>query len=953
MDMAGTPRHDDGEPPPVEDDAAADATEAKATPDGSAEDTIAGRTRTRLSLVDVTIDALEADLPDAHMALDLGADELEYQRFLASLLPQEEENLDFLDEEDEEYHPDEDDEEDDRENGGAAEDDDRHRARISKKELTDLLWDSTRTKLSMPFPTNKHARRKPGAIAPARTIASAGDAGTANRPATDTSDGPTPPLPMPIRRHKHGVERTMSLVELRGSVSQEQCIKLASQMHKHFQLLLQSYHMMTSVTLNHPQAEKLKSECQAMLDELQGRGARAQQCKGALLSKLTPAVSTTTQGGGKSTAPEDQLELRRVTRSLTAAHAAVAHPSMFEIVGSQALEELTAKFQRQCSVDDRNKHIQDQMLELDKHLLLKTKRNPKKPFTHAEDNLLAHGAKRYGIRASSWKHIEKHFLPGKSPELLSRRYKYLAGNKTGNNAVKVLHEHFHTRRDVTWLLEEDLRVVRGLLEFPGDSKRFARISADLLPHRTRLEIRKRWERIQLRFLSESDLASEFQSTGSTPDDSSVEYVTAVKEDLEQRMRQQLHDRINKQEEVEESDELSTDTDASVEDQPPQAKPPLTVPHFPMMPHFPMVPPMATAQVPISVEKKPAVSSMTSKEVESKPPANNTSSTSVGQAMTESCKQKILHPALFFSSWAIISPATLLSETCEHNWPSFIDKKARKMPTPTTHAPSAVSTVPPTSQTRNTRFDTATNLVSSSAVTKNSHTEQPGGDTEVGTAGKDSEEEDSEGDSDYEHDCVYPPVKKSAPAPSMRHSLRLENLVQPGNERTQRALAALERRIMGQRVAQAPNHALSERPRPFMRRITVTPMTAEAARKQGHNLMGSFSVAAADASSSSDEFECEELLGSSDEELEVENEEDDDDDDSDADGEHGRLHTAVRLLPPRTSLEVSYNSASLSLPPTKRLKPTPSCATCGASSRCICSSERMQQLMRRIQAREST
>ncbi|KAG7385578.1 hypothetical protein PHYBOEH_008974 [Phytophthora boehmeriae] len=114
---------------------------AAAEGDRTEADTIATRTRTKFSLVDVPIDTLEASLPDSvtdQVAVETEEDR-EYQRFLSSLLPNEQENLSFLDEEDEEYRPEE--EEEDHE-------DDEARRGISKKELTDLLLDSTH----MPFP---------------------------------------------------------------------------------------------------------------------------------------------------------------------------------------------------------------------------------------------------------------------------------------------------------------------------------------------------------------------------------------------------------------------------------------------------------------------------------------------------------------------------------------------------------------------------------------------------------------------------------------------------------------------------------------------------------------------------------------------------------------------------------------------------------------------------------
>uniref|UniRef100_K3X6L6 Uncharacterized protein n=1 Tax=Globisporangium ultimum (strain ATCC 200006 / CBS 805.95 / DAOM BR144) TaxID=431595 RepID=K3X6L6_GLOUD len=104
--------------------------------------TIATRTRTKLSLVDVPIDTLESYLPDTVEPILGEEEDHEYQRFLSSLLPQDQENLSFLDEEDEEYEPEEEDDDDvDTATGNATE---RMTVKISKKELTELLWDSTR-----------------------------------------------------------------------------------------------------------------------------------------------------------------------------------------------------------------------------------------------------------------------------------------------------------------------------------------------------------------------------------------------------------------------------------------------------------------------------------------------------------------------------------------------------------------------------------------------------------------------------------------------------------------------------------------------------------------------------------------------------------------------------------------------------------------------------------------
>lgn len=57
-------------------------------------------------------------------------------------------------------------------------------------------------------------------------------------------------------------------------------------MHKHLQLLLQSYHLLS-------QGKKTPelAECRAMIEELQQRGEKALKYKNALLSKLNPATT--------------------------------------------------------------------------------------------------------------------------------------------------------------------------------------------------------------------------------------------------------------------------------------------------------------------------------------------------------------------------------------------------------------------------------------------------------------------------------------------------------------------------------------------------------------------------------------------------------------------------------------------------------------------------------------
>ncbi|RLN89121.1 hypothetical protein BBJ28_00012565 [Nothophytophthora sp. Chile5] len=667
----------------------ADEVAARAAADA---DTIATRTRTKLSLVDVPIDTLEASLPAAALESE---DDREYQRFLASLLPNEQEDLAFLDEEDEEYHPDdEDDEEDDEQDDDDAQERRRVMRGISKKELTDLLLDST----TLPFPVatlpvsnvavaatgerlgaseGDEARPRLGGGSMAAGPSHSGvqmpiaasfpsiTAGDKNDAITEARSGSVPiirasavqnlgsaPAPVFRQRGPRG---------LHGTATQEQCIQLASQMHKHLQLLLQSYHLFAADS-----PTPALAECRAMIEELQLRGEKALRYKNALLSKLNPGTTSSFSNGGDisknasaldedtaaskgqtasstdvlsagdsggtiANTTEDFLALRRVTRSLTAAHAAVANPSMFELVGSQTVDELSAVFARGCSLEERDRCIQEQMLQLDTHLLrVKKRKTRKKAFTPSEDNLLAHGAKRFGVQSDSWDQIQRHFLPRKSSQLLRHRYRYLASSKTGMSAVKALHHQVPHRRDAGWLLEEDLRVARGLVELHGGKNLFAHLAKTYLPHRSRIEIRKRWGRLAAKF------RAELAEVGLTaPDDDALDFAVAMKANLEAKLR----DRVLRQKGNPEIEKL----DAALQ----------------------------LHQLGLGIRKARV------KQRRKDSVAADGDGAKAAEATL--CKTKNLHPALFFTSWSFISPATLLGSTCTHNWPSFIDEGKETTP----------------------------------------------------------------------------------------------------------------------------------------------------------------------------------------------------------------------------------------------------------------------------------
>lgn len=554
--------------------------------------------------------------------------------------------------------------------------------KISKKELTELLWDSSRLGISLSGPPGngsgigEHGQMlsafggltsgsafngtgipafAPGSMPPTNMVANSQSAPMLF---------PSPPpvvFPGSLRFLRPG-GRTQPPQDLHGTITQEQCIQLASQMHKHVQLLLQNLHLFassakasssteatgadnstsTDETLNRSQSSQQSAldECKKMIEELQSRGEKAQQCKGTLLAKLNPGLASSSS----SSSQQEVLGSRRVTRSLTAAHAAVAHPSMFELVGSYALDELSSKFQENCSLQDRNKTIKEQMLEIDNHLLVTKKKNPKKPFTHSEDNLLAHGIKRFALHADSWAQIEKNFLPGKPTNVIQRRYRYLASNKTGMSAVKEYHSQFPKRRDASWILEEDLRIARGLIEFHNDNRRFARVGMNYLPHRSRLEIRKRWERLRQRFYP--------QVAALSPgiDDTSIDFTVLVKDLLEDKLRDQVKEQSKKIMEGElgkpsggdgDNDNGSANSSRSNSKGKglAQAKP-------------------SGAMADVAVKQEVLESTGVARHTEN--------------PNKSACTTKNLHPALFFTSWALINPAVLLSRTCEHNWPSFID-----------------------------------------------------------------------------------------------------------------------------------------------------------------------------------------------------------------------------------------------------------------------------------------
>ncbi|KAE8890079.1 hypothetical protein PF005_g23507 [Phytophthora fragariae] len=1001
-------------------------------------DTIAARTRTKFSLVDVPIDTLEASLPDA--ALEAAAEteeDREYQRFLSSLLPNEQEDLLFLDEEDEEYRPDE--EEDDHE------DEDAKRG-ISKKELTDLLLDSTH----MTFP-------KLPAVAAAAPVAPAleqvrrddvltvegGDAtlpvSAATSAVSDDVDVVTatpPPVAMKLTASVPAMLRGH-----RGAVTQKQCIQLASQMHKHLQLLLQSYHF-----LSKGQMTAELAECRAMIEELQQRGEKALKYKNALLSKLNPGttggvgavggsseVENADAGGDKPPSAaepagaessdnpsENLLALRRVTRSLTAAHAAVAHPSMFELVGSQTVDELSASFARGCSIEERNRAIQEQMLQLDMHLVsVKKRRKSKKGYTTTEDNLLAHGVKRFGTQLDSWEQIRQHFLPTKTAQNLRHRYKYLISSKTGMSAVKAFHQKASPPhpRNTGWLLEEDLRIARGLVELHNEKYHFARLAKSYLPHRSRLEIRKRWERIAAKFrseLAEIGLAA--------PDDDSFDLAVAMKEYLEDKLRNRM---LRQRGEAERAR-----LDAALQLQ-----------QLGQAVRYAFLAQPVGGFVPSGVGSRPRVSAV----------GANAQKKASDAAF---CKIKNLHPALFFSSWSFISPATLLNSTCKHNWPSFMDDEKNskeKLQQNQLNIGAAEEVVLPLSAGANGQSMTLEGEQTQEFMPIAMPSELVATPTtELGLTGQakilmdarmtQKESEEEEDDSDYEHDellsseneesdsefeqmeftddddeevgedersadnfeedafmsdsdarsvesanSLMTPSQSPQSSPSsfaesasgqassestrrsprLRHPLRLQNLGQPGNERMKRALAALERRIVGKSVngsasSSVPSSqtASSKRVKRKVTSTLIAPLGAsQIIPNAAFQVSGDEALTAVATTNSEDNEEDDDDEdwgdGSGDEEFEVVELPSSSDEFATAssdDENHEEFLRFPAAFPAPSAVSTPRRSSDE--PPNKKAR-LQQCPTCGHIS-CMCSSsERMQLLLRRMKDKRSS
>ncbi|CEG45484.1 SANT/Myb domain [Plasmopara halstedii] len=937
-------------------------------------DTIARRTRTKYSLVDVQIDTLEASLCDVELELmsTETEEDREYQRFLSSLVPTEQENLSFLDEEDEEYKPDE--EEDDQE-------DEVTRRGISKKELTDLLLDSTHmTFLKTPTPI---AAAVPALEPIQDTLLIENNNYKVTPPSSSSIGG------VNLKKVSTGAEQqakknftrhlpVSTPAELRGrpgAVTEAQCIQLASQMHKHLQLLLQSYHLLAKKASSPELAT-----CRAMIEELQQRGEKALKYKNALLLKLQPTMTKSNESNGttasegygasenstsnhpselnrcdENSSTENLLALRRVTRSLTAAHAAVAHPSMFELVGSQKVDEFSAVFEQGCSLEDRDRVIQVQMLQLDTHLqTAKKRRKGKKGYSSTEDLLLAHGVKRFGTQASSWEQIQRHFLPTKTVQNLRHRYKYLIRPNNPMNAVKALQSKLQPQHHSNnWLLEEDLRIARGLIEFHQEKYRFACLAKKHLPHRSRFEVRKRWERLEAKF--RSDLVKVGLEA---PNKGSFDLAVAIKEYLEDKLRH----RMFRQSKEAEKAKVNAALQLQQLGQELQEK----------------CLPQAVGNCPPSgLNCAPGMSSIIS--AAHKNDTNN------------SCRTKNLHPALFFSSWSFISPATLLNFTCKHNWPAFMNEDTESTETSQTYAlddnlrlsiNNTIGEVNNSDPCASEQIQDVTPSDRGEGSMNNNERLEFTDDDEVGSY----EDEDVNGEmtseqkpllfdseessllSDYSlWTSSYSPLSLddgTKSPPKHRYPLRLKNSNQHGNERMSRAFAALERRMVGKSVdnfdllsfasTQTASNTHAKRKvasTPVLPRVSANVVANEKAHQEYSNACvraggpDEINDDTWEDDSETEEFEVVELPSSSDDEhASVPSDEDDPELPM---VDHGDRTTVVA-----STSQHEMRDDCTSLKPSKKQK-LQLCPTC-CRSRCTCSSsERMQLLLHRMKEKRSS
>lgn len=810
---------------------------------------IAERTRTKLSLENVSLDQLESYLEElsdnesiifeAQEVGDHGA----YQQFLASLLPQETENLSFLDvgrqveeEDEEEYVPDDEEEEDRSQH---------NQMRISKKEVEELILDSRDSKFQLRQKKGRHklSRQYITLCKPSDDSMLSKTEGKnilncdENVVKSDTLQEkydvsfPSETIANETAHSLPNIDNELFeriRQQLYGSLQQKQCVQLSSQMHKHLQLLLQNYYHLVSINDDFTSTKEQSSvgrECFRLLAFLQRQSKQVQLHRDALLSRVSN-VPTSKQTDVEDLPPTAQvipevntlehtefdaqlkkttpIKQRRVTRALSSARAAMTHPSMFELVGAETIDTICTKFSQKCTIDEKKDLLLKHLFFLDRHLLHPTKKESKVVFSQAEENLLLAGVKQFGNRNDSWVHIQQHFLPTKRQDLLRSRFFYLISKRalpSSENKVKAWHRKFPTRRGGMWLLEEDVCISRGLVQFSRDRALYHKIASQMMPYRHRVEIRKRAEFLRgnyKRLCTEKNGSKSDTRAPSKPDDltnaplhdttdNTIGFLKAMRDHYEQELTQKV------------KNELKRAADAKC---------------------------MKHTKAP---EKNVVSCSKTESETQ-----NKNSQDSLD------CDRKTFHPLLFYTPWALLCPGLLLENTCTHNLPSQVEDE---------HISNFQTN-------REALFEKWSENVSVNV--NNEEICDPyllnfDDDTEFEQEELSSSEEGSEQDTnvDLDDDMLTRSNDSYFNAFSLKHTLRLSDLDQPPNERTLRALNALERRILGKSTQFDETSVPTET-------YDRDHMTLNSERDRYR-----YKMLFPDGESSSEgEFECEELLESS-------------------------------------------------------------------------------------------
>ena len=574
------------------------------------------------------------------------------------------------------------------------------------------------------------------------------------------------------------------------------------------------------------------------------------------------------------------------------------------------------------------------------------------------------------------------------------------------------------------MIEEDVRVARGVVEYFGDNRRYARISSKYLPHRHRLEIRKRWERLKKRYQAEVGCESE-QQLMETP----LVVATAVRDDDE--VGESHDENREQQDEVGDGEVRGDDTLAKKAAARAFAT---AVKRFLEMKLRESVKKMQQQQLasgPASVvqataskvprnaktktNSKSASTPVDSTAAQSRPgvTGNSDTQTTLPSQSTDAtlaasgCSRQHLHPALFFSSWAVINPAMLLQHTCAHNWPAFIDNKRQDINSESTLdmvSRAAVSRVEEETAAHRAHWASQQQLhsieeekeegdqdhvrdevadFSLDAFNSDEDEEDEDEDEEDSDferdelLSSDAEDEDEDSDSEYEQLELYDDEdntgddnddgddeeedgggdQRTGRLKPVQPTLHLNSLRQPGNNpRATRALEALERRITGNTQTRSSDG--------FGAAIISSGLPVALGDGDGAAAEAFPDDVAFDDGGNLDLFAYEEL---SDEDQGDGDAIDDNEDDENDDGfEQDELHTsdssgaseeeedggdtlggrneqATRATGTERSKRIRDGHA---VHPEKRAK-LPRCGDCG-SSPCVCATPRMQRLLQRIQ-----